>query len=126
LASDDAETTPLASSDEPSVEQALGHWAGRITAARSFPGRTAWVARRGERVVGVMVFDPGFPGSPLTTAVDAAALRSMLEAVLAAHPSVAGAVRVTIEHDAALVATLIDAGAETMLELHRMFGDLPS
>jgi hypothetical protein len=39
---------------------------------------------------------------------------------------VAGAVRVTIEHDAALVATLIDAGAETMLELHRMFGDLPS
>jgi ribosomal protein S18 acetylase RimI-like enzyme len=55
--------TSLEPDDDRAVETTLGLLAGQLASARSLGGRTFHVARRGETIVGVSVFDPGFPST---------------------------------------------------------------
>ncbi|APR88460.1 Acetyltransferase, GNAT family protein [Minicystis rosea] len=93
------------------VESAFGLVPGLLAGARARVGRVIAVARQGERMAGVAVFDSGFPGAFPFRVLDAANARRLLEGLKPfARPGVPE-MGVVVENDAALEAMLFAVGA---------------
>jgi GNAT superfamily N-acetyltransferase len=110
--------------EDRAVEDRFGIDAGRISLQRTFEGRTLLRLRRGRDVVGVISFDPAFPGTPLLRAPSLGDACTLFDAVRAhaRHDYF----RLLIEADDALADSLMTAGATLVRSLLHMVGTIPS
>jgi ribosomal protein S18 acetylase RimI-like enzyme len=106
------------------VEETFALPTGVVASRRAVPECALIAMREQERVVGFAAFDPAFPGaSPFRVASPQHAL-PLLEAVRPRARREHAFVRLSIENDAELAATLRAAGAIIVHELARMTGNL--
>ena len=101
------------------VERALGVALGRITKAREVPGRVVHHVDGG-----VIVFDPGFPGTPLFRARTPAIARTLLEAVAPHRKPEHGELRVNVENHPELSAALVALGGRVVMSMVHMTGPI--
>lgn len=116
---------PVSDDDVDELERVLGLLAGRLRVARSRPGRTTLQLRDGQGApAGVACLDPALGAFPF--AVLRPGLAAPLLHALAPHASPGDPeIKLVIEHDEALSAALIAAGAEVHLRLLHYAGPLP-
>lgn len=116
---------PVSDDDVDELERVLGLLAGRLRVARSRPGRTTLQLRDGQGTpAGVACLDPAlgaFPFAVLRPGLAAPLLRALAPHARPGEPEI----KVVIEHDEALCAALIAAGAEVSLRLLHYAGPLP-
>jgi ribosomal-protein-alanine N-acetyltransferase len=119
------ETRSLAPADDARFEDALGLTRGDFTVSRALPGRVFVGAEADGRAVGCVAFDPSFPGASVFRVSAPGHARALLEAI---HPHALpqhDRLLVFSEGDPALAAALLGAGAEVVLRVLRMEGDIP-
>ena len=117
---------PIAASDDEALEAAFSVIPGRLADFRA-RGRVLlglFDPEHPEHPAGLASFDPAFPGA-FPFAVTRPALAATLLDGLRPHARPGDTdIKLVIERDAALVATLRAAGAAVRLELFHMEGDL--
>jgi GNAT superfamily N-acetyltransferase len=115
--------------EDAALEAAFDMPPGRLANARARPGRVllrlADPARPAEAKLGVACFDPAFPGAAPFLVARPSLAAHLLES-LRPHARPGDAfLRLMIENDAPLTATLRAAGAKTWLEAYHLRGDIP-
>lgn len=118
---------PVAPEEDDEVERGVGVLSGWLERARMREGTIIRVLRdRTLAAVGLASFDPSFPGAYPFRVARPALARPLLDALLPhARPGDAE-LQLVIEDDAALVDTLLAAGAKIRLELLHYKGALPA
>jgi GNAT superfamily N-acetyltransferase len=117
---------PVADAAVPDIERALGIIDGRLELMRS-RGRGVTLQLRDERLapVGVVCFDPGFPGA-FPFRVARPTLAALLLDALAPHVRTGDRdLQIIVEQDDALAATLVAAGGVVSKTLLHYAGPLP-
>lgn len=117
---------PFDAADDAAMEDTFGITRGRISHSRTLPARVLLRARDGERVVGVVSFDPPFPGAPLFRANDESVARALLDGMRPHAKPEFDHVRVVTEGDEPLAARLEAMGGKQLMSLYRMAGQIPS
>jgi hypothetical protein len=108
---------------DPELERAFDIVAGLLTQLR--PGSHVLMAERGSERMGVLRFDPAFPGVMPLRVRDPAQLRPLLEGARRhARPEHAW-VQLVVEGDFAARDALLAAGAHSQLEVVQMQGPIP-
>lgn len=119
-----ATTGSLAPSDDRRVEDALGLAPGDFSACRATPGRVFLGAMVDGVPVGCVAFDPAFPGAPVLRARSPGHARAILESLRPHAPPQHDRLFMFLEGDPALESILVGVGAEVMLRVLRMEGDV--
>ena len=97
----------------------------RLARLRSWPGRILVALREGEAIAAFSAFDPAASSAHSLCVARRELLRPLLEALRAhARPDGPETLKFPVDGDRALVDTLVAAGAEIVLEILRMQGDL--
>ncbi len=117
--------TVLAPEDDAGVETALGLLSGQLGSARALGGRTFHVARRGDAVVGVSAFDPGFPGTYPFKAASPEIAFALLRAARAHAPADQTFVNMKLDDLEAVKDAVLAAGGTLRLEVQALAGTLP-
>jgi ribosomal protein S18 acetylase RimI-like enzyme len=117
-------TDALAPSDDGRVEQALGLEPGDFSSCRASPGRVFLGAAVDGVPVACVAFDPAYPGAPVLRALSAGHARAILEGLLLHAVPRPDRLFVFLEGDPVLESSLVAAGAEVMMRVLRMEGDL--
>jgi ribosomal protein S18 acetylase RimI-like enzyme len=116
---------PLAPADDARFEDALALSRGEASAYRAPAGRVLVGAEGPDGPVGVVAYDPIHPGAPLLRVRVPGHARALLDAIRPyAHPD-HDSVSVLIEGDPALEAMFAASGAEAVMRMLRMEGDIP-
>lgn len=114
---------PLAPADDRRFEDALDLFRGELAAVRA-QGRILVGADDAERAVGVAAFDPGYPGAGLFRVRGPEPARALLEGIrrhaLPGHDHL----HVLVEGDPSLEATLATAGADAVMRMLRIEGEI--
>ncbi len=129
-ASSEFEALALTADDERAAELAFDVPQGRIAKTRMNPKVVVFQvidrSKREHAKLGLACFDPGFPGCfPFHVARPELA-RCLLEALQPFAPSDKDWIQLVVEDDARLATTLLEAGAELVLEIAHMQGAIPS
>lgn len=119
-------TRPLAPADDARFEDALGLTRGDFSVSRALPGRVFVGAEAGGQAVGCVAFDPSFPGASVFRVKAPEHARTLLEAIRPHALPEHDCLLVFAEGDPAFEAALLAAGAEVVLRVLRMEGDLES
>jgi hypothetical protein len=111
--------------DDAAIERAVRLDPGEVAAQRA-RGRVLVTVRDAGEVVGFASFDPSFPGAFPFRVVDARWLRALLEAMRPHARPEDDRVRLVVEADEASSRAVYAAGAETVMALYRMTGQVPA
>ena len=117
-------TRALAPTDDPRFEDALGLARGDLTACRASPGRVFVGVETEGRPVGCAALDPRFPGAPLLRVRPPEHARAVLEGLRPHALPEHDHLFTFVEDDPALEGVLTSAGAEVILRVLRMEGDM--
>lgn len=109
---------PFPSEDDERIERAFGLPRGRLARDRSNEGWLVRRARRGDELVGMIVFEPRTATAYRVRASDAAVLRALT------LPFEHDSLRLNLDAMPPIVEQLLALGAETKLSLLRMEGPL--
>jgi ribosomal protein S18 acetylase RimI-like enzyme len=115
----------LAPADDARFEDALALLPGEIASQRALEGRVLVGAEDATGPVGIAVFDPSYPGAGLFRVRAPEHARALLDGIrpyaLPAHDHL----HLLVEGDPVLEAVLTAAGAETVMHMLRMEGEIP-
>lgn len=111
--------------DDRAVEAALGLLPGQLASSRALAGRTFHVARRGEAIAGVSVFDPGFPSTYPFKAASPAIAFALLRAARRHAPPEQTFVNMKLDDLEAVKDAILAAGGTLRLEVRGLEGALP-
>jgi ribosomal protein S18 acetylase RimI-like enzyme len=114
---------PLAPADDRRFEDALDLFRGELANFRA-QGRILVGADDAERAVGVAAFDPGYPGAGLFRVRGPEPARALLEGIQRHALPDHDHLHVLVEGDPSLEATLATAGADAVMRMLRMEGEI--